>query len=123
MIDSIQEELSKLEQQFSSDNRLVQFLRNPVVTRKDKASFVRKMMGTSISETAGRIVSLLCKNNRLEMLPNIINIFSSAVSALKQPGLVTVISSQALNENQKKMVGAFISNRLGKDVNVKFTVQ
>ena len=87
-----------LQQKFSADSRFVQFLRNPVTTQRDKASFIKKMIGKGISETAERIVSLLCMNNRLEMLPSIINIFSSAVLTLKQPGSVTVISSQVTSE-------------------------
>lgn len=97
-VDPVHEELLDLQRQFSADNRLVQFLRNPVTTQRDKASFVKKMIGMGISETAERIVSLLCMNNRLEMLPSIINIFSSAVLAFKQPGSVTVISPQVPSE-------------------------
>src|SRR6202167_3201666 len=65
-IDLIQDELLDLQQKFSADNRLVQFLRNPVVNRRDKADFIRQMFGASISDIAERTISLLCKNNRLE---------------------------------------------------------
>jgi ATP synthase F1 delta subunit len=118
----INDELLDLQQKFSADNRLAQFLRNPVVTRKNKADFIRHMFGPSISDTAERTISLLCKNNRLEMLPSIVNMFALAMAASKRSEIMTVISSQELSEHQKGTIKTFINNKFGSNVSANFLV-
>lgn len=104
-----------------NDIKVADIIKNPLISREDKAGFVKSLCKTKLSEKAQNLINLLSKNDRLDIVAGIRDLFEDykyeALGLIK----VTLTSAVKLNNVQQKEYIAGLKDYFnGKEVEAKF---
>ena len=93
-----------------------QYLYNPEIDQASKLAFLRDLGGDLLTPKIHNFLALLLENDRIELLPEIQQLFEASLRRAEGQIEVEVSSAVDLNENQIKAVKEALKRRLGRDV-------
>ncbi|KAF4970920.1 hypothetical protein FSARC_2116 [Fusarium sarcochroum] len=124
-LDSAADALTKLGALFEKDPKLVAVLHAPTLAEADKAAIVQELEKqiNAKDETVKNFLATLAENNRLGLLPGVVEKFSSIISAARGEVEVTVTSAQALDRRTLNRLETAVSKSayIGQGQKLKVT--
>ncbi|WP_137817550.1 MULTISPECIES: F0F1 ATP synthase subunit delta [unclassified Pseudomonas] len=100
----------------SQDDRMQRVLTAPRLTSTDKATTFIEVCGDKFDAKVQNFLHVISENNRLELLPEIAELFELLKAEQEKSVDVDVTSAFALNEEQQDKLAKVLSARLGREV-------
>ena len=98
-----------------ADSKIGSMIMNPEVSNEQMINLFVDIIG-SLSANAQNFLSLLAKNNRLCLLPEIAVSFELLREEAEKVMMVSVTSACALTSKQREIISMALKNRLDRDV-------
>ncbi len=99
---------------------LVSFVQNPLYTREQKATAMSAVASKCNAHAlTQQFISMLARQNRLELLPAVAELFAQWAQASRGEMSAEVISAAKLGEKEVADVAARLSKAYGKKVNLQ----
>jgi len=114
------ESLLALSAALESSPRVVEALKAPLLTDKDKEEILKSAFGGTPSREIETFIKLLTKNNRLHEIAAVVAAYESKVSAGKGVMRGTVSSAAELTPDEKGRVQKMIENKLKTTVELSY---
>ena len=103
----------------AADADLRKFLDNPGLTREEASTAMLKITDGKLDEKGTNFIRLLADNKRLDLLPAIAELFEEHKSSYEKTIDVDITSAADLSETQLSKLSARLSEKLGRQVNIK----
>lgn len=100
----------------SQDDTMQRVLKAPRLTSTEKATTFVEVCGDKFDAQARNFLSIVSENNRMELLPEIADMFELYKAEREQSVDVDVTSAFALNDEQQDKLAKVLSARLGREV-------
>ena len=100
----------------SQDDTMQRVLKAPRLTSADKAATFIEVCGDKFDAQVRNFLSIVSENNRMELLPEIADMFELYKAEREQSVDVDVTSAFALNDEQQDKLAKVLSARLGREV-------
>ena len=100
----------------SQDDTMQRVLKAPRLTSTEKATTFVEVCGDKFDAQARNFLSIVSENNRMELLPEIADMFELYKAEQEKSVDVDVTSAFALNDEQKDKLAKVLSARLGREV-------
>ena len=100
----------------SQDDTMQRVLKAPRLTSTEKATTFVEVCGDKFDAQARNFLSIDSENNRMELLPEIADMFELYKAEREQSVDVDVTSAFALNDEQQDKLAKVLSARLGREV-------
>jgi len=100
----------------SQDDTMQRVLKAPRLTSTEKATTFVEVCGDKFDAQARNFLSIVSENNRMELLPEIADMFELYKAEQEQSVDVDVTSAFALNDEQQDKLAKVLSARLGREV-------
>jgi F-type H+-transporting ATPase subunit delta len=94
-------------------------LDSPAVAVEEKTQALLDLSGEEVDEAYGNFVSLLAKNGRLPLVPEIIAVYELLKADAEKTIEAEVISARELTDKQQRKLAAALQKRLGREVALK----
>jgi len=95
------------------------FLVNPLLTRDAQDTIISNLMEKlSVQQTTGQFTSLLARNKRLDILPEIIEIFLKKAAANRGEIAAELVTAREISAGQAESVAKSLEKAYGKKVNL-----
>ncbi|VAW42219.1 ATP synthase delta chain [hydrothermal vent metagenome] len=85
---------------------------------KDNKQLVAILTGTDVDDGYKNLIHLMADNNRLALLPDVVNVFKYISEQDAKALSADVFTATELNQKQLDSIKASLSNRTGKTVNL-----
>lgn len=105
-----------------SDKTMGQLISNPKVSRQQLQDLALEVCGDGLSDLGHNLVKLLVRANRLQYAPYIKDQYEQMRAAAEGKVDVDVVTAYTLDPQQQDNIAETISERLGKQVNIKTSV-
>lgn len=100
----------------SQDDTMQRVLKAPRLTSTEKATTFVEVCGDKFDAQVRNFLSIVSENNRMELLPEIADMFELYKAEQEQSVDVDVTSAFALNDEQQDKLAKVLSARLGREV-------
>ena len=100
----------------SQDDTMQRVLKAPRLTSAEKATTFNEVCGDKFDAQARNFLSIVAENNRMELLPEIADMFELYKAEQEKSVDVDVTSAFALNDEQQDKLAKVLSARLGREV-------
>ena len=100
----------------SQDDTMQRVLKAPRLTSTEKATTFVEVCGDKFDAQARNFRSIVSENNRMELLPEIADMFELYKAEQEKSVDVDVTSAFALNDEQQDKLAKVLSARLGREV-------
>ena len=100
----------------SQDDTMQRVLKAPRLTTTEKATTFVEVCGDKFDAQARNFLSIVSENNRMELLPEIADMFELYKAEQEKSVDVDVTSAFALNDEQQDKLAKVLSARLGREV-------
>ena len=100
----------------SQDDTMQRVLKAPRLTSTEKATTFVEVCGDKFDAQARNFLSIVSENNRMEVLPEIADMFELYKAEQEKSVDVDVTSAFALNDEQQDKLAKVLSARLGREV-------
>ena len=100
----------------SQDDTMQRVLKAPRLTSTEKATTFVEVCGDKFDAQARNFLSIVSENNRMELLPEIADMFELYKAEQEKSVDVDVTSAFALNDEQQDKLAKVLSARLGREV-------
>jgi F-type H+-transporting ATPase subunit delta len=107
--------------QVAKDENMVVVLDHPALTSLQKASLFSDVCGDKLNEQTKNFVGVLAENGRLDLLPEISNLFESFKAQLERSVDVEIESAFELGSEQQEKLAQALSAKLDRKVSVVAT--
>lgn len=97
----------------TEDPKAIKIIKNPLISREEKADFIIGLTKKNISEKAENLIKLLSFNNRLEVIPGVKELFEKYKYKELKTKKLTITSAVKLNTTQQKEYIAALSEYFG----------
>ncbi|MGV6858360.1 MAG: F0F1 ATP synthase subunit delta [bacterium] len=104
------------------NDSVANLLDSPKVTKEQLAELLIEVGGEGFDQKAKNLVKLLAENSRLEVVPELADMYEQLVSEAHGSIEATVVSAQALDDSQQQTLAKSLSHRLGRDVKLECSV-
>ena len=105
-----------------SDPALASMIGNPGVADDKIIALLTDLCGDRASSEVGNFIKLLSEYNRLDVLPEIADLFDSYRAEEESTVEAEVISATALSDAQKTDIASGLKKRLGRDVTLQCSI-
>ncbi len=122
-LDSLAKDMQAAAQIFNEHPELGKFLANPMVAQTAKTAAVKKIFGKGFSPLFGRLIDLLAGRKRLELLPDVAELFNQHYK--KYQGIVEadVTVAVPVDEKMKETFAQKVKEISGKEnIELRFHV-
>jgi F-type H+-transporting ATPase subunit delta len=109
--------LNQLAAIVSSEN-VVAVLSSPSLTGEEQAGIVIGLCGDEINAQAQNFISVLAENKRLELLPEIVELFDIYKAEQEKTVEVDVLTAFPLADATEESIAKALKERLQRDVNI-----
>ena len=106
----------------ASDKNMRQLMTNPRISRQQLQDLVFEVCGDGLSGLGRNLVKVLVQAGRLQYAPSIKNQYEQMRAAAEGRVEVEVVAAYALDDRQQAGIAENIAGRLGKQVNIKTSV-
>ena len=103
----------------SQDDTMQRVLKAPRLTCTDKATTFVEVCGDKFDAQARNFLSIVSENNRMELLPEIADMFELYKAEQEKSVDVDVTSAFALNDEQQDKLAKVLSARLNREVRLQ----
>ena len=100
----------------SQDDTMQRVLKAPRLTSTEKATTFVEVCGDKFDAQARNFLSIVSENNRMELLPEVADMFELYKAEQEKSVDVDVTSAFALNDEQQDKLAKVLSARLGREV-------
>lgn len=100
----------------SQDDTMQEVLKAPRLTRTDKATTFNEVCGDKFDAQARNFIQVLAENDRVALLPQIVELFELYKAEQEKSVDVDVTSAFALSDEQQDKLAKVLSARLGREV-------
>jgi len=100
----------------SQDDTMQRVLKAPRLTSTEKATTFVEVCGDKFDAQARNFLSIVSENNRMELLPEIADMFELYKAEQEKSVDVDVTRAFALNDEQQDKLAKVLSARLGREV-------
>ncbi|WP_303902403.1 F0F1 ATP synthase subunit delta [Thiohalomonas denitrificans] len=100
----------------ASDPDMAALLDNPRVERHQTVTIFLDVCGERLNAGAKNTIRVLAENNRLELLPEIADLYEVERAAAEGTLRAEVTSARSLSDAQKKAIASALTKRLGRKV-------
>jgi len=112
-LDVVEKDLLKFQGTIKSDERLREFIRNPIIKRQHKSDALKAVASkASLSPQTSNLLQTLAENGRLKNLDGIINAFKMIMSAHRGEVICQVTTAKELDGNQRKQLETVLKSFL-----------
>ena len=105
--------------QLVQDAAMHRLLGSPGVSVDDKAQALLDLSGDDVDDAARNYVTLLAKNGRLRLVPEIAAIYEELRAEAEKTIEAEVISARELSDEQQQRLAQALQKRLGREVSLK----
>ncbi len=114
-LEDVAKDMKLIRETLKQNKDLYRFLKQPVISNKEKASVIQKIFHGKVHELTERLLSLLTDKNRIDVLPDISAYFEDFYK--KHMGIVDVIITSAgpVTEELKKEFTKKVKAITGKE--------
>ena len=100
----------------SQDDTMQRVLKAPRLTSAEKATTFNEVCGDKFDAQVRNFLNIVSENNRMELLPEIADMFELYKAEQEQSVDVDVTSAFALSDEQQDKLAKVLSARLGREV-------
>lgn len=109
------------------DKRVIKIIHNPTFTRSKLAEFISSFStvestGKQPSADVTNFIKVLAEYNRLELLPEIAELFEALKLKYNKAAEVSIKSAVEMTADQQEKLGKALEKKLGVKVNLNFSV-
>ncbi|KAL2728219.1 hypothetical protein V1477_017495 [Vespula maculifrons] len=121
-LDTIEQDLDKLQGLLKTDAKLAEFVNDPTIKRKNKAEAL-KAIGSKITlnPATSNLLMLLAENGRLNKFNQVFNSFKIIMAANRGEVVCEVITAKALDADTKGKLESALKSFLKKGETIKLT--
>ncbi len=120
---SVETDLDALETVLSESGEFNAMISSPIYTRDEQSKAVAAIAAKmGLSATMANTMSLMAGNRRLFVLPHLASVLRDLIAQDKGEVTAEVTSAKALTKTQSEKLAKTLTARVGKDVNIKATV-
>jgi F-type H+-transporting ATPase subunit delta len=101
-----------------TDEAMADIIANPLFERQRLIELIMEIGGDRLTEEAGNLVTILSENGRLQLLPEICELFERQKADSERTIEVEVRSAYKLKPAESKALAAALKERLGRDVTI-----
>lgn len=101
---------------------VVAALDDPLLTMKDEAALVIRIMAEELSEKGRNFVHILAANGRLVLIPQISEMYDLLKANHEKIMDVEIISAFEVNDADRKILGDALRNKLQREINLSATI-
>jgi F-type H+-transporting ATPase subunit delta len=98
------------------DPQMSRLIDNPRVPRERFVSFFLDVCGKKIDKDGGNFIRVLVENRRIQLLPEIAELYEALRAGAEARVEAEVVSATAVGAEQLKAIAAALKKRLGRDV-------
>ena len=106
----------------AADKDMRQLITNPKVSRQQLQDLVFEVCGDGLSDLGRNLVKLLVRGDRLQYASQIKNQYEQMRAVAEGKVDVEVVTAYTLERQQQDSIAETISDRMGKQVNIKTSV-
>ncbi len=99
-----------------SDQRVAALLNSPRVTSAELAELIIGLCADKSDEMVGNFIRVLAQYRRLNVLPEIVNLFEALRTEYENSVDVSLISAAPVSQGQQDKIASALRKRLGRDV-------
>ncbi len=114
-LDALADDMKKAARIFDAHPELVKFLGNPVVNHSGKVEAVRKIFAEGFSPLFGRLINMLAARKRLELMPDIAELFNRHYKKFRGIVEADVTVAVPVDEKMKEVFARKVKEISGKD--------
>ena len=107
----------------TADEDMRQLITNPKVSRQQLQDLVLEVCGAGLSGLGRNLVKLLVRADRLQYAPYIKNQYEQMRATAEGKVEVEVVTAYELDRQQQDGIAEIVERRLGKQVNIKTSVE
>ena len=115
-------EMLRLAETIATDPQMADALTNPKLSSDEKAALFLTVGGDRIAGDARNFIRVLVDTDRIELLPEIRQLFEASKNEEEGVARATIESAQALTDVQTAGLTAALSRRFGKKIEATTTV-
>ena len=104
------------------DAQMQTVIGNPRITRERVAGLAIDVGGSEFNKEAHNFIRLLAQNQRLQLAPEISELFDALKADVEKTVEAEVVSAVKLDDKQIQTIAAALKKRLGREVHVQATV-
>jgi F-type H+-transporting ATPase subunit delta len=97
-------------------------LDDPMLSGEDGAKLLTSILGDELSQGAMNFVGVLGENGRIELLPEISDMFELLKANHEKTMEVEIASAYEINDGEKATLSEALSNRLQRKINLETTL-
>ncbi len=102
-----------------SDPEMAALINSPRLEKDQVAELLIDICGDKLTDAGKNMIHVLAENDRLEVLPEIAELYEAERAAVEGTVVAEVISATALNDAQQGKIAAALKSRLGRDVTLE----
>ncbi len=111
-------EMLSLLQMVATDEAMAGLISNPLFDRQRLIKLIMEVGGDRLSAEAGNLVTVLTANGRLQLLPEICELYETMKATSERTINVLVRSAYELKAAESKALAGALKQRLGRDVTI-----
>lgn len=122
-LDQVMGDLSKFQSMLDESSDLQALVKSPLYSAEEQAKAVSALVNKAeISGTTANFMGLIAKNRRLFAVSAMIGAFRALLADHRGEITAEVASAEALSEDQMSSLKSALKDAMGKDVEIKTTV-
>jgi F-type H+-transporting ATPase subunit delta len=106
----------------ASDAQLSELLDSPDLGKAEKGALIIKVLGDNLTDKQQNLVKLMAENNRLKLMPDVLEQFEVARARAENKIEAEVVSAFELSAEQTSELVNTLKNKLGSDVTVTTSI-
>ncbi len=100
----------------SADAKVRQALTSPALTVEQQADTLVALCGEQLSESVQRFIEVLAYNKRLDLLPQIVELFEQLKAEQERSVDVELVAAYPVAQAQQEKLAGALTRRLGREV-------
>ncbi|CAL7936993.1 unnamed protein product [Xylocopa violacea] len=123
-LNNVEKDLIKFQDLVKQDVKLIDFMKDPSIKRKDKVVALKAIGGKiSLSKETINLLTLVAENGRLAQMNNIINAFKLLMTASRGEVSCEVVTAKPLDADMKSKLEAALQKFLKKNQSLLLTTK
>ena len=103
----------------SADPEMAALIDSPRFEKSQVAEIIIEICGDKLNDAGKNIIRVLAENDRLEVLPEIAELYEAERAAVEGTVVAEVISATALSDAQQSKIAEALKKRLGREVTLE----
>ncbi len=106
----------------AADSNMVELLKNPAFGNDQQISLILDICGENISADAVNLIKLLVRNDRVNVLPDIAEVYAEKRAEAESVIEADMITATPIDDIQRQAFSTALQSKLGRSVKLNFEV-